>query len=192
MHHASTRPCELGNFLARVLTYHASPYSLSPLTPRIAHRYYEWVSKAGRYKSAFMDAMNAAEVDALLCPVHALPSHPQGSTVDFLPSISYSAIFNLLDYAAGTVPVTSIQESEGDGVWPHDASARNVRGLKLDANVEVSARKAYARTIATGVAFPVGVQVVARPLEEELVLRVLREIEVATQEAAEEEEEEEG
>ena len=115
--------------------------------------------------------------------VHALPSHAQGASRNITPACVYSALYNLLDYAAGTVPVTAMDAAR-DAVWAHDAAARNVRGGRLDASVEIPIRRAYQRTVETGVAFPVGVQLVGRPYSEELVLRVMRELEASTARAS--------
>merc|ERR1711939_1196196 len=85
----------------------------SPITAAIlphtgaksATKYYHYVAAAQRYKDLFQNAMDEAGVDLLLAPVHALPTHPQCASKDFTTACSYTALYNLLDYPGGTIPV---------------------------------------------------------------------------------------
>ena len=57
--------------LARAIRHHSPLWSkcLPLIGPKTTTDFYEWTAEAGRYKGEFMDAMNAAGVDVLLCPV---------------------------------------------------------------------------------------------------------------------------
>lgn len=131
--------------------------------------YYRHVAAAQLYKAKFQKAMDALQLDLLLCPAHPLPTHPRCTTKEFTPAAVYCALFNLLDYAAAAVPVTTLQPSD---TWD---PAEPIEDEKMD----TALRKAYAQTLGTGIAFPVAVQMVARPFQEELLLRGLLELERA-------------
>jgi fatty acid amide hydrolase len=113
-----------------------------------------------------LDAWNTARLDAVLCPPHVLPAMPLGTSGDLTLTLSYMFRYVMLNFPAGIVPVTRVQQDET--VWagppPIDRVARRcsevVRG-------------------STGL--PVGVQVAARPYREDVALRVMRAIEEAVQ-----------
>jgi len=112
-----------------------------------------------RYRRDFLDAM--AHIDVVLCPPYALPAPRHGDTADMPLAESYAMLFNLLGFPAGVAPVTRVSPDE-----------ESVRPVRLDL-----ANRAARRSEAGSAGLPVGVQLAARPGGEELVLRVMRELE---------------
>jgi fatty acid amide hydrolase len=105
----------------------------------------------------FIEAMDKARIDAILCPVFHLPAlrHRVSSFIN--EGLSYTAIYNFLGMPAGVVAATRvIQGDEGD----------RSRGFDL---VERAARQVEQASAG----LPVGVQIVARPWREDIAIRVM-------------------
>ncbi|KAF7248019.1 hypothetical protein EG68_08525 [Paragonimus skrjabini miyazakii] len=124
------------------------------------------------YRTEFQIAWNrVGPLDALICPVSAYPAPPSNAPAMFItPSIIYAALFNLLDYPAGTVPVAFV-----DRVDVMESTKVAVQ-RRLDGDW-YNARVAVLQKSSEGL--PVSVQVVGAPYREETVLRVMRIIENA-------------
>jgi fatty acid amide hydrolase len=122
------------------------------------------VARRDAYHARFEAAVKAAGVDVLLCPPNALPALTHGASADLGPaSVCYTAVYNLLGWPAGVVPVTRVRPEETD---------RRPRGGDM--------MDRAARRVDKGSAgLPVGVQVVARPNREDLILAVMTAIETA-------------
>ncbi|MEY2952704.1 MAG: hypothetical protein RLZZ401_791 [Pseudomonadota bacterium] len=118
------------------------------------------------YQQCFAQAMATAPggpFDIILCPPCALPAFTHGASTDLLTAGAYAALYNLLGYPAGVVPVTRVRADETPGL---PESGDRIRQL--------------ARQVATGSAgLPLGVQVVARPWCEHEALAVMQVIETA-------------
>ena len=78
------------------------------------------------------------------------------------PSMMYAMVFNLLKYAAGVVPVTLTRKDE----WVYGDDGHN--------DVFTAATK---KVLEGSEGLPVGVQVATLPFQDELCLRVMRELE---------------
>lgn len=168
--------------VARLLRIAALPRPLRPLVAsvvRITGRRLEAeaVVKTGPRDAAEVAALAAARLDlasrfatlvaacdAIVCPVSALPALRHGTAARLVLAAAPCLLANLLDLAAGAVPVTTVRPEEEAGRPPsrdpvlHAAAAtdRGSRGL------------------------PIGVQVIATPTRDEAtVLRVMRLIEAA-------------
>jgi fatty acid amide hydrolase len=97
--------------------------------------------------------------DVVICPVCPLPSIPHDTYRDLAFAASYTFIYNLLDYPAGSIPVTRVKASD---TWTGEP-----KGL-----LEKKMRSHYDANKAEGL--PVGVQVVGLPFRDETVLRAMR------------------
>lgn len=103
----------------------------------------------------------ATRCDAIVCPVSALPALRHGTAARLLPAAFPCLLANLLDLAAGTVPVTSVRsDEEGGRSDDHDPIAR-----------------AAALTDRGSRGLPVGVQVIALTGGEATALDVMAAIE---------------
>jgi fatty acid amide hydrolase len=122
------------------------------------------IDRRDAYVNRFDAAMTRAGVDALLCPPNALPALKHGASADLGPaSVSYTAIYALLGWPAGVVPVTRVRAGEMD---------RRPRAVDMMA-------RAARRTDQDSAGLPVGVQVAARPHREDLILAVMAAVEGA-------------
>jgi len=100
-------------------------------------------------------------LDAVICPPHATPALPHGASRDFTVGGALSMRYNLLDFPAGVVPVTRVRDDETTPESP--ARERHERRA--------------ARVDLGSAGLPVGVQVVAPPRREDIVLRLMQVIE---------------
>jgi fatty acid amide hydrolase len=122
------------------------------------------IDRRDAYVTRFEAAMREARVDVVLCPPNALPALKHGASADLGPaSVSYTALYSLLGWPAGVVPVTSVRPGEMD---------RRPRGIDM---MDRAAR----RTDQDSAGLPLGVQVAARPDREDLILAVMATVEGA-------------
>jgi fatty acid amide hydrolase len=111
-------------------------------------------------RSAILAKMAAERVSFLICPVHATPALPHGLSKDFTLAGSPSMLWNVMQFPAGAVPVTRVRPDETTRENPRDALEK--RAAEVDQQSE---------------GLPVGVQVVAQPWEDEVVLAAMMAIE---------------
>jgi len=102
-------------------------------------------------------------LDALLCPPHVVPALPHRDSGDFILSLSASFRWSLLDFPAGVAPVTTVQNRD---LTRYRAGTERID--KKVASIDAQSR-----------GLPVGVQVVARPYREDVVLAVMGALESA-------------
>ena len=132
--------------------------------PRGVHEFLGLEAARAQYAHDFFDAWTVAGIDAVVCPGFGVYPFPHDLSTKLNPSAaSYTLLVNVLNTAAGTVPVTTVQEGEDvydgerGGLDPiHAAAAATARG---------------------SVGLPVGVQVYAKPYDDELVLRLMSVVE---------------
>ena len=122
------------------------------------------IARRDAYRARFETAVGAAGIDVLLCPPNTLPALTHGASADLGPaSLSYTALYNLLAWPAGVVPVTRVRAVETD--------RRPRWGDMMD--------RAARRVDKSSAGLPVGVQVAARPNREDLILTVMGAVETA-------------
>ncbi len=112
---------------------------------------------------AEFDAWNAAGLDAVICPPHVVPAMGHRESGDFTLSLSYAFRWTLLNFPAGVVPVTRVLATETD------VASTGAKRDKVEKKVDAIA--------AAGAGLPLGVQVVARPYREDVVLALMGAIE---------------
>lgn len=104
------------------------------------------------------------DLDVVLCPVHATPAIQHEASRDFTLAGSPAMFWNLVNFPAGVVPVTTVRADE--------TTLRNTaRGGRLE--------KRAASVDEGSAGLPLGVQVVARPFREEHVVAAMSAIERA-------------
>ncbi len=129
---------------------------------RSASEYQDLVAERDRYRERFSAAVQQERFDVLLCPPNALPAFTHGASRDLAHcSVCYTALYNLLGWPAGVVPVTRVRTEEELG-----------RPVSKD-----PVEKAALRVDLGSAGLPVGVQVVARPWHEEVVLATMAALE---------------
>ncbi|CAH8616289.1 unnamed protein product [Dicrocoelium dendriticum] len=123
------------------------------------------------YRRCFETAwMQAGDFDAVLCPVWAYPAYPREMPVFYAnPPVLYTLLYNLLDYPAGVVPMGTVSREDVE-VALQMAEKCKAGGDKFHEKV-----LRYQNETEN---LPLSVQVVSKPFREEVVLRVMRELEV--------------
>ncbi|KHJ90863.1 hypothetical protein OESDEN_09280 [Oesophagostomum dentatum] len=106
------------------------------------------------------------DLDALLCPPQVLITPPHDIPGKLFSAVSYTALFNLLDFGAGVVNVTTVNKKDDEKL------------LSEYPETDLWYRKAK-EACKDSVGHPVNVQVAAPPYREEIVLRLLRDVEIA-------------
>ncbi|KAF9220805.1 amidase signature enzyme [Gyrodon lividus] len=126
------------------------------------------------YRARWHEAWEAEGLDFVLTVPHPLPAIPAGTAEKVtLVSCGFTMIFNILDYAAGVLPVSLVNQ-ESDSL-PKDF-------IKSQEYKEMGAIGKGAYSVYDAVAMhglPVGVQVVGRRFEEERVLQAMKVVEDA-------------
>lgn len=107
------------------------------------------------------------KLDALICPVHAVPAFPHGDSVDLVLAAIYSFVFNLIGFPAGSVAIVRSPATQTQNSPQPEPQVANPS--RLDVVV-----KKTERAVRTSSHLPVGVQVVAEPWREDVVLGVMR------------------
>ncbi len=104
-----------------------------------------------------------SNIDILICPPNAMPAPPYNTFADLNFTASYTVLWNLLDYSAGVLPVTTVDSSKDKADERQPFSRQNV--------LEHFVSKFYDAEEMKGL--PVGVQIVAPPYQEETVLQAM-------------------
>lgn len=145
--------------------------SLAGLLRNFGHRdtlhYWQLVEEQMAYQQQFMHALDhddGGPFDLILCPACALPAFTHGSSRDLGLAGGYTALYNVLGYPTGIVPLTRVRSEEEVG---RTTTSRDM--------VEKAARKVELGSAG----LPVGVQVVARPWREHVALAAMYAIEQA-------------
>jgi Asp-tRNA(Asn)/Glu-tRNA(Gln) amidotransferase A subunit family amidase len=68
-----------------------------------------------QYRHRFERALDAAGVDAVLCPAYAVPAVHHGTSEAVILGQSYASLWNLLGFPAGVTPVTAVKAGEEPG-----------------------------------------------------------------------------
>ena len=122
--------------------------------------YWRLTARARAIQAQVYRAWNDLKLDAVLCPPHATPALTHGASRDFTLGGALAMRFNFLNLPAGVVPVTRVR--------PEETVRRDPQG-KLE--------KRAAEVDRGSEGLPVGVQIVARPYREDVVLALLKVIE---------------
>ncbi|MBW2526321.1 MAG: amidase [Deltaproteobacteria bacterium] len=128
---------------------------------RSADRYLQLVGQRTKLRAQFLAAMDDAGVDALLCPPYGLPAVPHGGTELLMDAASYAVAFNVIGAPAGVTPVTRVRSGEeSDRPESRDPADRAALAAERES-----------------AGLPVGVQVMARPWRDDVVLAVMAAVE---------------
>lgn len=151
-------------WLFRLLGQEGLANSIRNFGYRDTWHYWQLVEAQMEYQRRFLEALDHDEggpFDLILCPACALPAFTHGASRDLILAGGYTALYNVLGYPTGIVPVTRVRSDEEVGRSP----SRD--------RVEQTARKVEFGSAG----LPVGVQVVARPWREHVALAAMRAIE---------------
>ena len=121
---------------------------------------WQLTNKRTQIRRQVMDYWRDMELDAVVCPAHATPALGHGHSNDFTLAGSYSIRYNFLNLPAGVVPVTRVLPNE-EG--------------RAETRQRIDKKAALVQQGSSGL--PIGVQVVARPYREDVVLSLMQLIE---------------
>ncbi|MEJ2377597.1 MAG: amidase family protein, partial [Pseudolabrys sp.] len=133
--------------------------------------YWHIVETMMSWRRDFLLAMDAAAdgpIDCILCPAYPLPALRHGATLSMpMPGI-YAPFANVSGFPAGVVPVTRVRLGEESDRQPsHDRVDRVARDTERGS-----------------AGLPIGVQVLARPWHDHVVLAVMAIIEAEARKQA--------
>ena len=133
--------------------------------PKTVSQYFELLRQRRALVARWRAWMDAEQIDVVLAPVAPTPAFRHGESRHLMPSFGTTFWANLLQCPAGVAPWTTVQPDECTYKTRHtDRWAR-----------------AAARTMDGAAGLPVGVQVLARPFEDETCVAALRVLEQARQ-----------
>uniref|UniRef100_A0A913HJ60 Anoctamin n=1 Tax=Strongyloides stercoralis TaxID=6248 RepID=A0A913HJ60_STRER len=148
-------------FLIKPFSYRYSLIATSvPTSTGDLRKTYEFIEK---YRYKFVEQMKEEDIDVLLLPPNGTHAMPHDKPLEMIPVISYTGIFNLLDFGAGVVTTSKVNEND----------IANLETYKINDRYNNIAKNIGK----DGFGLPLGVQVAAPPFKEETVLRVMKDIE---------------
>ncbi len=80
--------------------------------------------------------MQAYKLDCIIAPGLSLPAYTHGASKDLTSSASYTMLFNLLNFPAGTVPVTTVRPEEAQVKRDVKKDMWEAKAAKVDENSE--------------------------------------------------------
>lgn len=122
--------------------------------------YFRLAFERTRMQRAELDRWNELGLDCVVCPATATPAAPHGSTADFTPAAGYTTRYNVLNLPAGVVAVTKVRPTETERPEQSDRLDRRAASIQRGS-----------------AGLPIGVQIVARPYREDVVLAAMMQVE---------------
>eukprot|EP00936_MAST-01D_sp_MAST-1D-sp1_P002071 g2071.t1 len=144
-----------------------------------AERMHALAARAQALRLRVLRAMERRNLDVLLTPAMVIPPCASGAGAANPTACNYTAMWNLLDFPAGVLPVrTATEDDMGEKLraWRQDEGRGAVGGLGLPPD-PWGAKVGKAAGDAAGM--PIGVQVVAPPWQDEMCLGAMRALETA-------------
>ncbi|NWZ78030.1 FAAH1 hydrolase, partial [Poecile atricapillus] len=121
------------------------------------------------YRAQFITQWKELQLDVVLCPVLG-PAFTTGYPRKLLSAISSTMLYNVLNFPAGVVPVSTVTEADEEELKLYKGCCDDPWDRTLK------------QAVAGGVGLPVAVQCVALPWQEELCLRFMKEVETLSRE----------
>ncbi|KFO76936.1 Vitamin D3 hydroxylase-associated protein, partial [Cuculus canorus] len=117
------------------------------------------------YRTEFIAKWRKLRLDVILCPMLG-PAFNHGYAGKLFAATSYTNLYNVLDFPAGVVPVSTVTKADEEELKHYRGYYRDPWDKRLKEAVEGA------------VGLPVAVQCVALPWQEELCLRFMKEVEI--------------
>ncbi|OWK64423.1 Vitamin D3 hydroxylase-associated protein [Lonchura striata] len=143
------------------------------------------------YRSQFISQWKELQLDVVLCPVLG-PAFTTGYPGKLLTAISSTMLYNVLNFPAGVVPVSTVTEADEEELKLYKGCCDDPWDRTLKQVWEVVEQRLLMcvqcpgdpsllvpplQAVAGAVGMPVAVQCVALPWQEELCLRFMKEVE---------------
>jgi len=122
----------------------------------------QWMENAKKDRMIYelMQAWENNGFDVILCPAFSMPACPPSYCSRLLPAASYTSVYNLVGCPAGILPVTKENSSDQAGLADYPVNTDLCHRFARDATLGAEG-------------CPIGVQVVGRHFQEELVLHAM-------------------
>ncbi|XP_075037648.1 vitamin D3 hydroxylase-associated protein-like [Mixophyes fleayi] len=162
--------CNMPVMVKRILSF-----ILRPIYPRIANAVYaaigarsvrdHWKDQISQqeYQAEFLSEWRKLNLDVVLCPMLG-PAFNTGYPGKILAPLSSTLLYNVLDFPAGTLTVGSVTAED-------EEELKHYRGYSND-----PWDKLYKKAVEGGVGLPLSVQCASLPHQDELCLRLMKEI----------------
>lgn len=137
----------------------------SATAPRTISQWWDLQDQIQKYKKEFTALWHRKRLDAVICPGMPFPAVTSGTEDYALGGAVYTTLYNLLNYPAGYMPVTKVTQDDLEKL--NDPFLYPLKG---------SLEKHIKKDSVGSVGLPMGVQCVSLPYQEEVVLRVMNEI----------------
>ncbi|XP_066301801.1 fatty-acid amide hydrolase 1-like [Branchiostoma lanceolatum] len=132
------------------------------------------------YIQTFMTGWRERELDVMLCSSFGMPACKPEDASLLTSAASYTLLFNLLNFPAGVVPVTTVTEEDDSRLDDTSGDLRTdplIRKFACVSCIMIYKACCLPQTTKGGVGLPVAVQCVALPWQEERCLRLMKEVE---------------
>lgn len=154
--------------LQRIIAFFISPFfpriaSVLRSLPSSTSHLREIYAEIEKFREEYAKLMSEQKLDALICPVQVMPAIAHQYPIKLFTATSYCGVYNLLDFAAGTLRVTNVTINDEKELEKYPTS-------DLWYQMAKNATKG-------AVGLPVGVQIVAPPYHEETVLKIMSDLE---------------
>ncbi|XP_059503972.1 vitamin D3 hydroxylase-associated protein-like [Stegostoma tigrinum] len=155
-------------------------FLLKPFSPRISeilkhlggvrsvHELWKLHVAKKAYCDEYIDAWKSAKLDVLLCPALG-PALTAGYAGKVTVSSACNVIFNLLNFPSGVVPVSTVTEQDEEDLKSYVGYCNDLWD------------RTFKKGVSGAVGLPLAVQCVALPWQDELCLRLMKEVERVTQ-----------
>ncbi|NXO72776.1 FAAH1 hydrolase, partial [Phainopepla nitens] len=150
--------------LALLLKPLVSPYVAMISTCRSVKEMWNHHHQIQVYRSQFITQWKELQLDVVLCPVLG-PAFTTGYPGKLITAISSTMLYNVLNFPAGIVPVSTVTEADEEELKLYKGCCNDPWDRTLK------------QAVSGGVGLPVAVQCVALPWQEELCLRFMKEVE---------------
>ncbi|GFO21157.1 fatty-acid amide hydrolase 1-like [Plakobranchus ocellatus] len=164
-------PDWLRPILARVEEFMGNPLEAATLKARQLRTIPDWFQQAldlQEFQQEFVKYWKTQKLDIVIGPVWPSPANTCENIPKLLGLGSYCSLWNVLNFPAGVVPVTKVTVSDVEKTLDPDVYQAKKKSEKM---IQAEARGSEG--------LPVTVQVAGLPYTEEMVLRVMAELEAA-------------
>jgi len=122
----------------------------------------QWIENAKKDRMIYelMAAWESKGFDVIICPAFSIPACPPWYCSRLLPAASYTSVYNLVGCPAGILPVTKENAADQAGLVDYPISTDLCHRLARNATIGAEG-------------CPIGVQVVGRHFQEEMVLHAM-------------------
>ncbi|KAL5005500.1 hypothetical protein ScPMuIL_018956 [Solemya velum] len=92
--------------------------------------WWDLVVKVMQYRAEFLHAWKEANIDVLIYPSYACTAFRKGMSDDAIDGLSYTALWNLLNYPVGVVPVTKVTADDVQKTMSKEGDTKFIKFLK--------------------------------------------------------------